>query len=76
MFYTIHLRFPSLCFSLALAIWIWELVGSVLLEVDVKRDASAEAVFQVGKSYQIFLISSELRSRRLDPDSAHALAWR
>ena len=53
---------PSLCFSLA--IWIRELVGNVLLEVDVKRDASAEAVFQVGKSCrrpcQILRIPSEL----------------
>jgi len=69
MFYTIHMRFPSLCFSLALAIWIWELVGSVLLEVDVKRDSSAGAVFQVRKSYRI---SSELGSRRLDLDRERA----
>ena len=52
----------SLCFSLA--IWIRELVGNVLLEVDVIRDSSAEVVFQVGKSYrgpcQTLRISSDL----------------
>ena len=49
----------SLCFSLA--IWIRELVGNVLLEVDVTRDSSAA---EVGKSYQI---SSELGKPQILP---------
>ena len=69
MFYTIHLRFPSLSFSLA--IWIRELVGDVLLEVDVIRDSSAEAVFQVGKKLPGTLPDIlGIGGRRLD------LAWR
>lgn len=62
----------SLCFSLA--IWIRELVGNVLLEVDVIRDSSAEAVFQVGKKLPGTLPNSPvllgIGGRRLD------LAWR